>query len=71
MSVLIPTEAHAVYNLNAKEIYTSPDWKNLLHYDGEKSVINRVCKRVDEDKIAIFSYPLKDIKILKQNTRQH
>lgn len=41
MSVLIPTEAHAVYNLNAKEIYTSPDWKNLLHYDGEKSVINK------------------------------
>lgn len=41
VNVFISTEAYATYNPIDKEIYTSPDWKNLLHYDKEKSVINK------------------------------
>lgn len=39
--VFISTEAYANHNTINKEIFTSLDWKNLLHYNGEKSVINK------------------------------
>lgn len=41
------SQAHAVYNfeqlkeLSSSEIYNSIEWKNLLHYDNGKSVINK------------------------------
>ncbi len=39
--IIISIDVHAHHSIVNREIFKSLDWKNLLHYNGEKSVINK------------------------------